>query len=1230
MDTAAKMEGVVRNAGTHAAGVVISDEPLINYLPLHRPTNNSEETPIKTVTQFEMGILEKLKLLKVDFLGLATLTTMARACDNIRQRHAVTYTLENIPTDDPETFRFLGEGNTMGVFQLEGSGMTRWLVQMKPTTLEHVIAMVALFRPGPMDFIPDYISRMHGESPVEYRHPSLEPIFSSTYGIPLYQEQLMRAAVDLAGYTPGEADDLRKAISKKKKEDIEKHRRKFVSGAIKNGIPSDTAEAIYSDWEEFARYGFNKCLPGYVEIADSATGRLVKIKDLFDKTASLDQAISCNTETLKLHKSRISRVVDNGLKPVYRLTTSLGRTIDATANHPFYTSEGWKILDHLQKGDFIAVPRQLPIEGTQEWPEHEVIALGQLLAEGNLCHPHSVYYYSQDRVQVDDFVRAAESFDNISCTISMHRNTYSVYAGRTDRQALPGIFIWAGKLGILGKNAREKEIPSEAFELTNRQISLLISRMWEGDGHLDRPTHSAFYATASERMARQLQHLLLRLGIISRLRKVRFPYKEGRIGWQLYVTGHENLATFAKKIGAHFISPQRKDILRVLIAEMSHDARSTKDVVPIGVKEIVRKAKSDTKVTWQEMNVTSGIAVREFYPTHTSTKRGFSRQTISRLANYFENSDLQRLAESDIYWDEIASIEYVGKEKTYDLEVPGDHNFVANDILVHNSHAADYGVLAVQTAFLKLHYPVEYMTALLSVTKSETEKMALYVNDTRTMGVEVLPPDVNASAWDFAIEDKDGKSAIRFGLGAIKNVGQGAVELITAARGGKPFQDLNELARRVDLRAVGRRALESLIKVGALDQFGSRAAMLEVLERIVAASASHFRAELAGQMSLFGAHTGVSESIALPLVPDADRRETLNWERELIGMYVSEHPLTPYAETIRKVVSYFSTNLGEAAHQEPVKVAGMVAGIRPHQTKTGKMMAWVNLEDLTGTIELVLFPRTWEKFQFLLEVGGVILVEGKVDAQSSPSKVLVDNIKTEITIVTAAEPGAAPTAAERKQAQIQKPFTGKTRVMIAEPVPAYKDLSRPAMDDDEPPMPEDPPEWETYFPADRKTAPIPEPALEAANLTEADAPAGRASAPTGVSGAALSEVPPAVEPLAAVLPAVKIPASIVPPAPKLAAARPSSLDEEHAPQMVTVVLRPCGDPERDIRRIGRLHGTFISYPGKDRFQFQIFEDGRGHLIDFPNDTTRFCTELLEKLQGVVGEENVHIEPILYQ
>ena len=229
------MEGVARNAGTHAAGVVITDIPLIEYLPLHRPTSNSEDSPIKSVTQFEMNIITKLGLLKVDFLGLSTLTIMQRACDLIAQRHNVNLNVRNIPLDDNETFQFLGKGHTAGVFQLEGNGMTRYLVQMKPKTLSNIIAMVALFRPGPMQFIPSYIKRMHGEEPVTYQHETLEKVFQETFGIPIYQEQLMLAVMEVAGYKPSEADDLRKAISKKIKTSIEKHKNKFVAGAKTKG-----------------------------------------------------------------------------------------------------------------------------------------------------------------------------------------------------------------------------------------------------------------------------------------------------------------------------------------------------------------------------------------------------------------------------------------------------------------------------------------------------------------------------------------------------------------------------------------------------------------------------------------------------------------------------------------------------------------------------------------------------------------------------------------------------------------------------------------------------------------------------------------------------------------------------------------------------------------------------------------------------------------------------------
>ncbi|HNB51217.1 MAG TPA: DNA polymerase III subunit alpha, partial [Anaerolineales bacterium] len=599
LDTATQLEGVVRNAGTHAAGVVVTDRPIVEYAPLHRPTSESEDLPIKTVTQFEMAIVEAMGLLKVDFLGLITLTVMAKCCELIEKRHGKQYRLHNIPVDDPKSFELMGKGENAALFQVEGTGMSRYIVEMKPRNLDNVVAMIALYRPGPLDFIPSYIKRMHGVEPIEYRHPALEPIFQETFGIAVYQEQIMRAAVDIAGYTNSDADDLRKAIAKKIPDKLMKHREKFVGGAVKRGVmPEENANQIFEDWLEFARYGFNK------------------------------------------------------------------------------------------------------------------------------------------------------------------------------------------------------------------------------------------------------------------------------------------------------------------------------------------------------------------------------------------------------------------------------------------SHAVAYGVLAVQTAYLKAHYPIEFMTANLSAYKANTDRVALYVADCRRMGIEVLPPDVNTSGWDFTIEDREDKtSCIRFGLGAVKNVGHGPVDTIMDARKeGGPFQDLSEFARRVDLRSVGKRALESLIKVGALDNFGTRPAMLEAADRIIAISSGHFKAADVGQMSLFGATTGLVTTITLPKTAAADRKEILSWEKELIGLYVSDHPLTPYLETLNRAVTHYSADLQEANHQDKVRVAGLVSHVRPYTTKSGKPMGFVSIQDLQGNIELILFTKTWEKFREIIEPEKVLLVEGTVDAQSGDPKILVDNVRTEFTYLDSvdANPGEAPLAA-RTRAETSAP-----------------------------------------------------------------------------------------------------------------------------------------------------------------------------------------------------------------
>jgi DNA polymerase-3 subunit alpha len=889
IDTAADMEGVVRNAGTHAAGVVIADRPLVDYVPLHRPTGaTAEASPIKIVTQFEMGVLESLGMLKVDFLGLSTLSIMARACELIRQRHGIQLNLGNIPTDDPDTYAMLGRGETAGVFQVEGSGMRRWLMQMKPNVVENVIAMVALFRPGPMDFIPGYIRRMHGEEAIEYRHPMLERIFKETYGFPVYQEQLMNAAMQLAGYSPPESDDLRKAISKKIKDKLLKHKHKFVHGAVERGITEETAEAIFEDWEEFARYGFNK------------------------------------------------------------------------------------------------------------------------------------------------------------------------------------------------------------------------------------------------------------------------------------------------------------------------------------------------------------------------------------------------------------------------------------------SHAADYGIIAVQTAYLKYHYPEEYMTALLSVWQNDNAKVAVYVADCRRMGIDIQPPSVNISGWDFTIEDRaDSKVAIRFGLGAVKNVGHNPVDAIIEARDNQPFIDINDFARRVDLRSVGKRPLECLIKVGALDEFGSRSALLAILDQILSISASHFRASDMGQISMFGMATGISDEIVVPHdIIEINRREVLEWERELIGLYVSDHPLSSVMDALAQVVTHFSGQLAEAASGEKVRVAGMVTRVRPHLTKNGKNMGFVTIEDVQGTIELVVFPRTWDKYWQTLEIDSVVLVDGKVDAQRGDPKVLVDSVATDLKSfvsspppqITPSNPSTPPARkasltqqAERasgpKSAKNGGPPESASTAPSGDAVPSAEDEPSPA-EEDWGDNPEPPDNFDSDWLAMELTpggfimergvvsneAPIPategageeeislgaEPSMVSTETIELSGETEEVSleqaAPKDQSTQELSEttmtdvaleqannssssvvevpimpgetnvsVPPYLAEPNAANP-IQPPADETPTAGAAATEPPYILPpaEAYAGQelhMITVVLRQGLDKVRDNLRLRQCYGILISYSGHDRFALQIFERNRGYRIEFPNYTTTFCPELVARLGSIVGADNVIVEPL---
>ncbi len=248
-----KLEGLYRHASTHAAGIVIGDRPLDELVPLYRDPKS--ESP---VTQFNWKMVERAGLVKFDFLGLKTLTVLQKAVELIKQGHNVDINLATMPLDDPKTFELLAKADTVGVFQLESTGMRESLKRLKPDRFEDIIAMVALYRPGPMDNIPTYINRKHGEEPVDCLHPLLEPILKETYGVIIYQEQVMQIAQVMAGYSLGEADLLRRAMGKKDKREMAKQRARFVDGAHENKVQKRDAQFIFDLVDKFAGYGFNK------------------------------------------------------------------------------------------------------------------------------------------------------------------------------------------------------------------------------------------------------------------------------------------------------------------------------------------------------------------------------------------------------------------------------------------------------------------------------------------------------------------------------------------------------------------------------------------------------------------------------------------------------------------------------------------------------------------------------------------------------------------------------------------------------------------------------------------------------------------------------------------------------------------------------------------------------------------------------------------------------------
>jgi DNA polymerase-3 subunit alpha len=565
---AVRLEGTIRSHGVHAAGVVIAPDDIVKFVPLEKAQKGVVST------QYSMNPVEDLGLLKMDFLGLSNLTIINNALRIIKRVHNQDIKIDRIPMDDKLTYELLQRGDTTGVFQLESSGMKRYLKELQPTEFNDIIAMCALYRPGPLTagLTDSFVKRKNGEEKVQLAHDKFGDALGTTFGVLVYQEQVMRISKDVCGFTGGEADTLRKAIGKKKRDVMIKMKKLFIEGGEKHGgVPRAVMEKFWEDLMGFADYAFNK------------------------------------------------------------------------------------------------------------------------------------------------------------------------------------------------------------------------------------------------------------------------------------------------------------------------------------------------------------------------------------------------------------------------------------------SHSACYGLIAYQTAYLKAHYPAAFMAALMTSDYDDTDRLAIEMSECQTMGIEVLPPDINESFVEFAVVP--GKNQIRFGMSAIKNVGVGAVEEILRARSEKPFDSLEDFFTRVHARSVNRKTIEALIKTGGFDRFGSRSLLLNNIDAMLSYAQKKQKELDSGQTDLFGnAVEDVVVASEITLGPeDTPYTETdyLQWERELMGLYLSDHPLSAF-EKILKEKTYPLNTLTKDDDGKKAQVGGIINSVRVIQTKKGDSMAFVQMSDSTGDIELLVFPSTYEQTAWLWEQDKIVFVEGSINAKDRDGQV-VDEIKLNVS-----------------------------------------------------------------------------------------------------------------------------------------------------------------------------------------------------------------------------------------
>ncbi len=1018
------LQGLARHPGRHPAAVIVTPGEMTDYVPTRTMKSGGED---HTVTHFDGDQLEDIGLLKIDVLGLAALNEIDTALE-MAQDLGHDITEEDLDgRDDPAVYEnIFAEGDTRGIFQFESGGMRQFLAEMEPTEFVHIAAMNALYRPGPMEQIPSFIDRMHGEEETIYIDRSIHDqikedvadVLDDTYGIMVFQEQVMQVCRRLAGFDLGEADIMRRAIGKKKEKLLMEQKQKFVQGCIDQGYGRELGETIFQKIEEFADYAFNRCVTKDTKVVDASSGRRISVGDIVEGREKDVSVFALDESNQKLVESKVTDAFQSGKRMTYRLQTRTGRNIQATANHPFYTQDGWKKLEDLSADDRIAIPRELNPSANNDLEDHELVVLAHAIADGEVSRSTGFYVYAGDERMRADFKRHVRRFPNTATTTDFSGNDSrssapSMYVKRRNTNQVAGADKMIDDLGLRGCTATEKFVPDEVFACSDESVALFLGRLWAGDGCVT--VEDTFYATSSYELAEDVQHLLLRLGIKSRLHEKTFNYRGGtRDGYTVRVT-NQDMRRFADVLGPHLVGKRKEDLKsRVEAEEDITNRRGTQDIIPQSVHPVMRRAvvndAEENDTTLKATMEKAGVCEKLIRPSvgKRECRKGFGRSTVRSIAEATDDDELRRWANSDIYWDEIESVEKAGVEEVYDLTVEDHHNFVAEDIIVHNSHSSCYAALAYKQAYLKHYCPAAFYAAAVQA-EGDDDKRAALIRDLSERGVEVKRPSINESKASFAATSDN---VVRFGLSTIKNVGKQAGVFLEEREKGGPFESFMECLCRCTPNA---RAVKSLIKAGAFDDFDlSRATMMENHDKVLtyARKRRDYRQ---------GSRKSMPDAPQVHEVGEFPRKSRFRQEREVAVTYTTGAPTDEVEWLARHLSGHEHVHKGTRYRLE----LATILEVRDATTSTGNRMWWVTYRTADGEVpdSAAMWDSTYEAISEHLEpdtpvvlvletdvagdYAGSYTVENAVPARQIPARL------GQVACVETDSPQAARRALER-------------------------------------------------------------------------------------------------------------------------------------------------------------------------------------------------------------------------